>query len=432
MDVSDSKEVRRIFEAAKNIDIGRCSAWYANADVPANCIMPLDLQSRILPLRDELMLRDALDVDCYSRRCKPVDYTQARSLEKHRWQAVFEKQKTAFIAAGKRPAAIEANYVQCQIIFALAGTEFFEDFTAKKCNEIKNELLNLPLRYRCKDIKNLRSSIERNKRKKGKTVSVKTCENYISAVKTLFKVAVEEGILENNPWAGVGYEKNRLVRKQQNEDRYRSFTSKELEAIFSPEHFKQQRVSDFFVPIIGFTTGMRLNEICQLTTEDISINDEAGCYVVTIKEDGDKRAKNTSSERMMPLPPILKQLGFFDYVKRLKEVHKSKDVRLFPDLTKDCWGYYSRGMTRRFAAYLKKLGIKSKQKVFHSFRHGYRERIVELPSEIKNALGGWSPDTVGESYANNISIKQLYEHVKKIKFEELNPLIQALKELRKR
>ena len=38
--------------------------------------------------------------------------------------------------------------------------------------------------------------------------------------------------------------------------------------------------------------------------------------------------------------------------------------------------------------------------VIHSFRHSLRDRLraVEAPSEIADALGGWTNKTVGQSY----------------------------------
>ena len=45
--------------------------------------------------------------------------------------------------------------------------------------------------------------------------------------------------------------------------------------------------------------------------------------------------------------------------------------------------------------------------VVHSFRHSIRDRLkaVECPTDIIDAIGGWSKSTVGERYGTGYSIK---------------------------
>ena len=47
--------------------------------------------------------------------------------------------------------------------------------------------------------------------------------------------------------------------------------------------------------------------------------------------------------------------------------------------------------------------------VIHSFRHSLRDRLraVETPSEIADALGGWTSKTVGQSYGKGYDLRVL-------------------------
>lgn len=75
---------------------------------------------------------------------------------------------------------------------------------------------------------------------------------------------------------------------------------------------------------------------------------------------------------------------------------------------------------------MKILKIKTKNKVFHSFRHNFRINCAnhKYSSEISNALGGWMGRNVGECYANNFEFKDLYKAIKNLEIPELNCLIQ--------
>ena len=52
----------------------------------------------------------------------------------------------------------------------------------------------------------------------------------------------------------------------------------------------------------------------------------------------------------------------------------------------------------------------------HSYRHGFRDRLraVQCPSDIVDALGGWSTSSVGESYGQGYKLDVLNEWMNKL------------------
>ena len=80
----------------------------------------------------------------------------------------------------------------------------------------------------------------------------------------------------------------------------------------------------------------------------------------------DKSIKTEAGNRIIPLHPKLIDLGLLDYVRQIQNQNQEK---LFPNLKKMKSTGYGTMISRWFARYLIKLGIKKKGKNFHSFRH---------------------------------------------------------------
>ena len=80
----------------------------------------------------------------------------------------------------------------------------------------------------------------------------------------------------------------------------------------------------------------------------------------------DKSLKTEAGSRLVPIHPKLMELGFLDY---LRVIRNRNHQKLFPNLKKMRSTGYGTLISRWFARYLNKLGLKKKGKNFHSFRH---------------------------------------------------------------
>jgi len=109
-------------------------------------------------------------------------------------------------------------------------------------------------------------------------------------------------------------------------------------------------------------------------------------WVIDINDKLDKKLKNQSSKRVIPIHTRLIALGFIQYVSMLQ---KNKHTRLFPELKKSRDGY-SQAASKWFTRYRISCGVIDKDKAFHSFRHttiDYFKQNKEIKSIMKAIAG---------------------------------------------
>ena len=81
--------------------------------------------------------------------------------------------------------------------------------------------------------------------------------------------------------------------------------------------------------------------------------------------------KNRSSQRDVPLHPELIRCGFLEYVENRR---KKPGDRLFPELDRGSDGKWSSAYSKWMGRYLREtIGITDSRKVFHSFRHTFKD-----------------------------------------------------------
>ena len=184
----------------------------------------------------------------------------------------------------------------------------------------------------------------------------KTATNYLNNLSALFNWAVDEGHVEKNPARALkvaappGSAKSRLP-----------FSTDQLARIFnaplyiSAQSNIERRTGRFWVPLLSLWTGMRLNEVVQLRTDDVAVLDGVDVILIRADEEGDKRLKTNASERFVPIHSELKKMGFLTYVMKIK---RAGEARLFPELPKGKKGYYSDPFQKWFSRFLSSIGAK--------------------------------------------------------------------------
>lgn len=196
-----------------------------------------------------------------------------------------------------------------------------------------------------------------------KPLSAKTVDQYTNAVNEVFKMAKTAAYTIENPLTG----QNMVKRKSREKSPVEKFTDYELKTIFDPQRLNNiDDPADIWGTLIALHTGARLNEIFQLTVNDLKTVNGVDC--VEIHEAGGNNLKTSAAARLVPLHPRLRVLGLFNYVQAVKALPNSNG-RLFPWLNKYEQGYGD-VPSQRFTALLKEEGFwKFRRKVFNSFRH---------------------------------------------------------------
>jgi len=140
-------------------------------------------------------------------------------------------------------------------------------------------------------------------------------------------------------------------------------------------------------------TGMRLSEACGLLTSDIVLDTDIPH--INLIEHPWRRLKTSSSTRSIPLVGVSLWAA--------KEIKAKGNTFAFPKYcnTQKC------NANSASAALNKWLKPRLPQGcVIHSFRHSLRDRLraIECPSDIVDAIGGWTTEGIGQRYGKGYDL----------------------------
>lgn len=226
-----------------------------------------------------------------------------------------------------------------------------------------------------------------------------TIRRKLGVLKTLFRIAVDYEVIGSNPAEQV-----RVINPPHPKPRI-AFSVEELNRIFNTPLYLERRFpkgagreAAYWLPLLALFTGARLEELAQLLVDDICHADGLGYYLNITDEAEHAKLKNSSSRRRIPLHAALIQCGFLDYAKSIKS-----GQLLFSDLKPNPRGKLGAYFSNFFGQYLRKqVGITDRRKVFHSFRHTFKEtcRQVGIDEAIHDALTGHSNNSASRKYGN--------------------------------
>lgn len=248
-----------------------------------------------------------------------------------------------------------------------------------------------------------------------------TVTKKLNLLKAIFQVALDNEMLASNPARGVKAPKSDAVSKPRI-----PFSASELNQIFNSSiYIEGERPSAgageaaYWIPLLALWTGARLEELGQLLIKDICY--ESGVHFIHITNDENKRIKTFSSRRRVPIHPELIRIGFLRFVEQTKN---SKHERLFPKITAAEGRQKTAVFSQWFSRHLRNtLNIKDSRKVFHSFRHGFKDacRNAGISIEHHDRLTGHARSNIGDGYgAEYYPLKPLDEAMSMIIYPELN------------
>jgi integrase len=304
------------------------------------------------------------------------------------------------------------------------------DLALKRPARLKRAELRLPLAevVRRAESDTSRPSLDR------KTVSL-----WLDLLSAAFELWARRGRGRENPVLGAKFSTTRRRPKAKPRT---SFTPEEIKAFFASPLFTgcsdvgtrrapgNVTVHDerFWIPLLAYYTGCRLNEIGQARLADVRSDVAHGIAFldITVEEDdaevASKTLKTAQSRRKMPLHPALLDLGFMNYVETVKA---SGAVHLFPKLPHRRGEHPTRALSKWLNRYLDHVGIKDKRKTFHSFRHTFKEACdnAGLTKVISDRLTGHASSDASGMYGEGPSLSTLYEALKKLPLLTLSGVI---------
>ena len=151
-------------------------------------------------------------------------------------------------------------------------------------------------------------------------------------------------------------------------------------------------------------TGMRLAEAAGLMMKDLILDSPHPYVVVTPYPD--RSLKTKASERIVPL------VGASLWAAQRLSEKSDSDFCLPRYTNKDRCN--SNSASAAINKWVK--SVAGDEAVIHGLRHSFRDRLraAEAPSELIDQLGGWSLQSVGQSYGNGYALENLSSWMDKI------------------
>lgn len=269
-------------------------------------------------------------------------------------------------------------------------------------------------------------------------LNTSTAQKYLSYIVSFFKWLELEGYVDKSVATGLG------IKDDENSPSSRvPYSMDDLKQLFHHSYIYTTGLTKalseaperIYMPLVAMYQGMRINEIAQLYTEDIRLID--GVYCIDInKNTTDKKLKNKSSARVIPIHRKLIELGFIDYVKSQRQLERK---RLWEHLELGLEGYAT-NYRKWYGEFNRKYVTKDPDKTFHSFRHLFATSMKQISLKgdidhyvIKYLLGhSVANDITMSVYTHGYNMKQLLEVLNKLDYKglELDTLRESLSSYR--
>lgn len=308
-----------------------------------------------------------------------------------------------------------------RVLKEVVGADFpVKDVTRRHCAEVQELIAALPRNmtkqkpYAGLD---LRASTALREKRSDPALSAGSVKVYTQTLSAFFNYAIDRGVIEHNPASRLTLSGGRSEKTR------RPYKIEHVNHILSAlnDWSSNQTISwRYWVPLIAIFSGMRMGEIVSLpVSEFVDKGDLGTAFQLTHSED--RPLKNKGAERIVPIHPVLVELGLLDLIdKRVKE----KAPLLFSDLKGDTHEKRAHTFQRRYEYFQKrKLGITDQGVSFHSFRHNFRDALREcgVPIDTTKALGGWGRGGGIEfHYGDGTSFATLARWMSKVEFPGLD------------
>lgn len=320
------------------------------------------------------------------------------------------------------------------------GDKPIREISRDDIRDYRNVLDQLPNRFALKlKTRDMREAIALNaeRRQPLEVIGAKTINlKYLGPVGRLLQWLVDDGKIEKNPLTGLQSEQEadsdakskRLPFKPAQISALLALTAKETAV--GPVYW--------FPPVILFT-GMRLNELAQLRTDDLRLdhNGRPHLNVLSLVDEEDeadiavkpgksktkgRRVKSAAGRRLIPVHPTLIEMGFLDFVASRRK-RSGKDVQVFPELKADPSGRYSDAISKRLNRRIRKgLGITNPRYTAYSLRHNFRDACTEsgVSEEARKKAMGHQLQGMDGVYGNPLLLRHESDAVAGIRYPDVD------------
>lgn len=230
-----------------------------------------------------------------------------------------------------------------------------------------------------------------------------------------------------------------------------SFSTEEIKIMFNQleiliETSKlSNMISELYIILIGLYSGMRVEEICKLKTNDIKIEDDIYYFDINGK------VKTDHSIRKVPIhKDLIDRFNFIDFVDRRKNKKEEQlfDLKSIVHKTKLKYShYFLRDFFTKFRdSFASEERIENNLISFHSLRHFTASRLLDgnIPIYDISIILGHTMGTVAKKllnmnieenetprYAKRYKLKPIKENIDKLYLEDIQDEIESFERLLK-
>ncbi|VVO61250.1 site-specific integrase [Pseudomonas fluorescens] len=295
-------------------------------------------------------------------------------------------------------------------LFELMGDMPVVAFDAQQARLLKDRLSRCPQYFGLRpeyEGKSLKQVVESGATYK--TITAVTVNNRLRKLSAFLNWCKLNGYVADNPLVGLKVMTGSAKEARLSFDRYDLTTLLDLDALNAQA---QKHPWRYWLPLLGRTTGARLEELCQLRVDDFIEQQGFQCIRIDDSREG-QHLKNSSSRRVLPLHPALIDLGLLLHT---ESVRNTGADRLFPEL-EAVRGKLGHAPSKWFGRYKTKLGITDPRKTFHSFRHTLIDDLRDAgvqDSLIKRIAGHEDGAVTFSIYGSRSPLKAMAEALQRI------------------
>jgi integrase len=237
-------------------------------------------------------------------------------------------------------------------------------------------------------------------------LAIKTVNIHMQLLSAVFKWSVKFNYMKMNPAEGLT-----LTQTRRPDEERKPYDLEDLQQIIKYLPLSSGRFlvsGSSWVPLVALYSGMRLEEICQLVPADVHEVDGIPLFDLLNKD-----LKTVSSPRLVPVHPVLVDLGLLEYVKTVPVSCNLWGLKVYR-------GNFGKLYGKQYGNWLRKHITKDALKVFHSFRHNVADalKLAEVREPLaKQVMGHSNGDITTGRYGSKYPPSAVLEAVKQITYD---------------